>query len=128
MALENDLQELTTAVKALTAALTANIKPQPVYLPEEPKSVAEVKKPAAKPAETPSTTTETGEGTAASAVTSPSSEVTFEELAAKFTDLIEQDIAKAKALLAGYGVPKLGGLSKDLYAEVLDKVIEQLNG
>lgn len=124
MALENDIQELTAAVKALTAAISgATVKTSCGGGSGDP---SEVKKEVKKTAPTP--VAETKDAAPEPATESPSSEVTFEELAAKFTDLIEKDITKAKGLLATYNVPKLGGLSKDLYAEVFDKVTGLLNG
>ena len=120
MALENDIQELTAAVKALTAAIG-----------KQPEVKAEVKKTSAKPVETKSTT-ESGETTASSVETSPSEsvgpEVTLQHLVAKFTDLVDFNRGAAVALLKEYGLPKLGQAKPEQYVEIFNKTCELLNG
>lgn len=125
MALENDIQELTAAVKALTAALSNQV------VEKQPEVEAEVKKPSAKPVETKSTT-ESGETTASSVATYPSEsvdpEVTLQQLVAKFTDLVDFNRGAAVALLKEYGLPKLGQAKPEQYVEIFNKTCELLNG
>ena len=125
MALENDIQELTAAVKALTAALSNQV------VEKQPEVKAEVKKPSAKPVETKSTT-ESGETTASSVAASPSEsvdpEVTLQQLVAKFTDLVDFNRGAAVALLKEYGLPKLGQAKPEQYVEIFNKTCELLNG
>ena len=125
MALENDIQELTAAVKALTAALSNQV------VEKQPEVKAEVKKPSAKPVETKSTT-ESGETTASSVAASPSEsvdpEVTLQQLVAKFTDLVDFNRGAAVALLKEYGLPKLGQAKPEQYVEIFNKTCEVLNG
>lgn len=125
MALENDIQELTAAVKALTAALSNQVDEK------QPEVKAEVKKTSAKPVETKSTT-ESGETTASSVVTSPSEpadvEITLQQLVEKFTDLVDFNRSAAVALLKEYGLPKLGQAKPEQYVEIFNKTCELLNG
>lgn len=120
MALENDIQELTAAVKALTAALSNQVDEK------QPEVKAEVKKTA------PTPVAETKAAAPEPATESPSEsvgpEVTLQHLVAKFTDLVDFNRGAAVALLKEYGLPKLGQAKPEQYVEIFNKTCELLNG
>lgn len=126
MALENDIQELTAAVKALTAALGKQ------GVEKQPEEKAEVKKPAAKPAaEVLPTNTDSTVAAATQTQFEPvdvGPEVTLQHLVEKFTDLVDFNRSAAVALLKEYGLPKLGQAKPEQYVELFNKTCELLNG
>ena len=130
MALENDIQELTAAVKALTAALSNQV------VEKQPEVKAEAKKSPEKDASTAtaqdtSTRTKTLESEATAAAPPSESvdpEVTLQQLVAKFTDLVDFNRGAAVALLKEYGLPKLGQAKPEQYVEIFNKTCELLNG
>ena len=114
MGIEQTIQGLTDAVKALTAALSAaQLAPAKVASP----------KPAATPtASATATRTPTAPVVAEPAAASPSEEVSYVTVAKAITDTFQKDKAKVIAALAKFGAAKGPQLKAEDYAAFLKEL------
>ena len=132
MAIENDIQDLTASIKALTAAVLAGNQ---VVVSGEPigaTKVETVKKTAEKAASTTAKATATATEAASPSepevdlTTDTAPEVTYEQLAAKFTELVTFNRPRAVEILQEYSLGKLAQATEDKWAEIFQKVSDAL--
>ena len=132
MALEQDIQELTAAVKALTAALGKSqpaAATKPKKEPETEKSVSDTTQPKQEPA---AVTASSQAG-----ATPPSTEETvvpegdkptieFKDLVAVATELNKKDWKKLGAICEREKVTRISGLAESRWKDVHDEIVEIL--
>jgi hypothetical protein len=115
MSLEQDIQELTKAVKELTAALGRAEKPATV------KKSAEKTEPAnagSQPGVTPLAEEKKG-----AAPVTPPAPFPFKKLADEATKLVEKDYDKLAAICKREGVAKISGLPDAKWEAVHDEIV-----
>ena len=134
MSLEDKVSELTKAVEGLTKALEEQTKliaaqggAIEAAQKSTPKATPEKSAPAVKKEEAASTTSTATEDVSDKA-DEPTVNVTLEQLAKRFTDLVELNRAEAVRILGEFNIAKLGLAKPEQYAAIYEAVEAALNG
>lgn len=131
MALEQDIQELTAAVKALTAALGKSqpAATKPKKEPEAEKSVLDTSPPKQEPAAETASSQAGAMPPSTEEIVAPEGDkpaVEFKDLVAVATELNKKDWRKLGAICEREKVTRISGLAEGRWAAVHDEIVEIL--